>query len=421
MKSQAPPGSQNIHWFALLNALSFQIILGAPIILYAKDIGASSTVIGILASFTPLMTVLQLPAAKFLPVYGYRKFVLAGWGLRTIFIFFVAAVPLMGFLDPASKLVAIVAALFVFNFLRGIASAAWMPWIAALIPEEAKARFLSRDQIYMHAGSVLAALASALLMAGRVDPHEYSLVFAVSALAGTVALFFINRIPDVQAEGELASSSHPVPWREILFHPPFLALLVFNLLFVVVVGSLGVFTVEYLHEFPGFDAAQVLYLSGVSFAGSLLVLPFVGHLVDRFGCKPVLAASLVAIGLVILGWFLLAAGIVPCRKRTVGLLNLLSGGAGAAFSVANARIIFATMPQMGRNHFFALFTVITSLGLGASPVAWGISLDYLGTFEAVTGAFEWKRHSIYFAALFVLNIATVFQVARLHDRAPNGG
>ena len=39
-----------------------------------------------------------------------------------------------------------------------------------------------------------------------------------------------------------------------------------------------------------------------------------------------------------------------------------------------------------------------------------------GTFEAVTGAFEWKRHSIYFAALFVLNIATVFQVARLHDR-----
>jgi hypothetical protein len=79
------------------------------------------------------------------------------------------------------------------------------------------------------------------------------------------------------------------------------------------------------------------------------------------------------------------------------------------------------MPQMGRNHFFALFTVITSMGLGASPVVWGISLDYLGTFEAVTGAFEWKRHSIYFAALFVLNIATVFQVARLHDRAPNGG
>jgi MFS family permease len=416
LKLQAPPGTQNIHWFALLNALSFQIILGAPIILYAKEIGASSTVIGIIASFTPLMTVLQLPAAKFLPVYGYRRFVLTGWGLRTIFIFLVAAVPLMDFLEPATKLVVIVAALFVFNFLRGIASAAWMPWIAALIPEEAKARFLSRDQIYMFAGSILASLASALLMAGKVDAHEYALVFAVSALAGTAALFFIQRIPDVQGEEELASSSHPVPWKEILFHPPFLVLLVFNLLYVVVVGSLGVFTVEYLHEFPGFDAAQVLYLSGVSFAGSLAVLPFVGMLVDRFGSRPVLAVSLVVIGLAILGWFLLAAGIVPCRKRVVGALNLLAGGAGAAFNVANARIIFATMPQMGRNHFFALFTVITSLGLGAAPVAWGISLDFIGTYEAVTGALEWKRHSIYFAALFVLNLATVLQVSRLHEK-----
>jgi hypothetical protein len=63
-----------------------------------------------------------------------------------------------------------------------------------------------------------------------------------------------------------------------------------------------------------------------------------------------------------------------------------------------------------------LFTVITSLGLGAAPVVWGISLDFIGTYEAVTGALEWKRHSIYFAALFVLNLATVLQVSRLHEK-----
>lgn len=415
LKKPITPGVFNIHWFSLLNAVSFQIILGAPIILYAKSIGATSTAIGILAAFTPLMTVLQLPAAKWLPVYGYQRFVLMGWRLRTIFIFVVAAVPLLSFLNDVAKLVLLVAALFVFNFLRGIASTAWMPWIAALIPEEEKARFLSRDQIFMFCGSLIALLFSALLMAGDVASSEYSLVFLVSALAGTAALYFIKRIPDVCGSEQMRTSSEPVPWRKILFYPPFFSLLVFNLLFVIVVGSLGVFTIEYLHEWPGFSVSQVLYLSGLSFIGALVSLPFLGKLLDRFGCKPILAAALILFGAVIGGWFLLAAGVIPCQKRVVCLLNFASGVAGAAFSIANARIIFATMPQMGRNHFFALFTVISSLGLGAAPVVWGISLDFIGTYEAVTGSLHWKRHSVYFAVLFLLNLFTLLQVSRLRE------
>ena len=75
----------------------------------------------------------------------------------------------------------------------------------------------------------------------------------------------------------------------------------------------------------------------------------------------------------------------------------------------------ATMPEMGRNHFFALFTVITSLGLGGAPIAWGMILDVIGSFEAVTGAFHWKRHSIYFLALLALNAIALLYLPRLHE------
>ena len=398
-----------------MNAVSFQIILGAPLILYAKSIGASSTVIGALAAFTPIMTMLQWPAAKHLPVYGYKKFVLTGWSLRLVFVFLVALVPLMGFLDPTSKLVLLVLSLFVFNTLRGIASAAWMPWIAGLIPDEARAAFISRDQVALFVGSIISLAISSLMLGGEVSAWAYSLVFLVSALAGLLSLVFIKKIPEVSTGDDMSEASQPVPWREMLFHPPFFALLVFNLLFVLVVGSLGVFTVEYLHEFPGFGASQVLILSGISFVGSLAALPFVSRLVDRQGAKPVLAISLCLISLVILGWFLIAAGILPCSKRLIGGLNFLSGMAGAAFNVANGRLALATMPVLGRNHFCAMFSVITSLGLGAAPVAWGISLDVIGTYEVVTGAFHWKRHSIYFAVLFFLNIFTILQTRRIHE------
>jgi len=322
---------------------------------------------------------------------------------------------LLLFLNEVAKIVLLVASLFVFNFLRGIASTAWMPWMAALIPEEEKAAFLSRDQIFMFCGALLALLCSALVMSGDVGAMEYSLVFLVSALAGTGALFFIKRIPDVCGSEQMRKSSEPVPWKQILFYPPFFSLLLFNLCFVIVVGSLGVFTVEYLHEFPEFSVSKVLYLTGVSFLGALASLPFLGKMLERLGGKPVLAAALILFGGAIAGWFLVAGGLIPCTWHVICLLNFICGVAGAAFNVANARIIFATMPQMGRNHFFALFTVISSLGLGAAPVVWGISLDFIGSYEVITGALHWKRHSIYFAALFLLNLVTLLQVRRLRE------
>ncbi len=410
-----PKGSFNAHWFSLCNAVSFQIILGAPIILYAQSIGATSTVLGILAAFTPLMTVLQLPAAQFLGRYGYKRFVLMGWSLRTVFIFLVTVVPLASFLDGTSKLAIILASLFVFNLLRGISSAAWMPWIAALIPEEIRGRFLSLDQIFMHLGSLLALVASAIVMTGRVDPWEYALVFLISAIGATLSLSFIRRIPEVEASETVRNSSEPVPWRQIIAYPPFRELLRFNVIFMAVIGSMGVFTVEYLRAYPRFDVSVVLYLSGISFIGALVSLPFVGRLVDQAGSKPVMTGALCLFGATILGWFLVAAGVLPCSYWVIGTLNFFAGVAGSNFNLANVRIIMATMPEMGRNHFFALFTVITSLGLGAAPVVWGVSLDFIGTYEAVTGVFHWRRHSFYFLALFLLNIVALTLIRRLHE------
>jgi len=413
--SPYPRGSFNAHWFSLFNAVSFQIILGPPIIIFAKSIGASSTVLGILASFTPLMTVFQLPAAQFLGRYGYKQFVLMGWSLRTVFIFLVTLVPLLAFLDSTAKLALLLAALFFFNLLRGISSAAWMPWIATLIPEENRGRFLSLDQIFMHAGSLLALVSSAMVMSGRVEPWEFTIVFLLSAAGATMSLVFIRKIPEGAAPESIRKSSEPVPWRAILAFPPFRKLLIFNVIFMAVIGSLGIFTVEYLREFPKFDVSLVLYLSSISFIGALGSLPFVGRLVDDIGSKPVMAGSLGLFGAVIIGWFLIAAGILPCSMWTVGTLNFLSGVAGANFNLANVRIVMATMPEIGRNHFFALFTVITSLGLGAAPVMWGVSLDFIGSYEVVTGALHWRRHSIYFAALFVLNIVAISLIRRLHE------
>ena len=101
-----PAGLPNVFVFAIFNALSFQIVLGGPMVLYAKSLGASATVLGIIAGMMPLLVIFQIPAAKHVSRVGYKKFVFAGWGTRVGFIFAIALIPLSGgFLDTATQLV----------------------------------------------------------------------------------------------------------------------------------------------------------------------------------------------------------------------------------------------------------------------------------------------------------------------------
>lgn len=415
-KAIYPPGATYANWFGLFNALSWQITLGAPVILYAKSQGATATILGIIAAFTPLLVIFQLPAAHLLPKYGYRRFILAGWGSRTVVIFGLAVVPLLVFAPPAAKLALVALGLFIFNLLRGIASGAWLPWISELIPERLRGRFLSRDQIFSQVGCLTALLIAATILHGHPQPWQFSLVFLISALGATASLLFVRRIPDVTAPEQLKRSGHRVPWAAMLAYPPFFRLLVFNLFYVSVAGGIGVFTITFLKTVAGYDESRILFLATLGVAGALLTVPWLGRVLDRIGSKPVLVSCLLAFAVILLGWWLLACGIIGHALLVVAVLNLTWGIANVNFAVANSRLMMATMPLMGRNHFFALFTVITSLGLGITPIAWGVLLDAIGRHEFASGAISWNRYSIYFAMMLLISLAGALYALCLHEK-----
>src|SRR5262245_27478951 len=89
-----PPGLHNAYLFSTFNAFSFQVVLNSPMVLYAKTLGASATVLGIIAGMMPLLVIFQIPAASYIPRLGFKRFVYAGWGTRVMFIFVMALVPL---------------------------------------------------------------------------------------------------------------------------------------------------------------------------------------------------------------------------------------------------------------------------------------------------------------------------------------
>jgi len=44
-RSSFPPGLHNAFLFAAFNALSYQLVLSSPMVLYAKTLGASATIL----------------------------------------------------------------------------------------------------------------------------------------------------------------------------------------------------------------------------------------------------------------------------------------------------------------------------------------------------------------------------------------
>ena len=414
--SEVPPQATNSFRFSLYNAVNFQITLGAPMILYAKALGGSATTIGIVASLAPLMTVLQLPTAYFIPRVGYKGFVLFGWSVRAALLFLLAILPLLVFLPATVQVELMLICLFMFNVVRGISTGAWLPWLTALVPANARSTFLRFDQLHMQCGGMLAIAISTVVLWSGAQPWQFTLLFVISGLAGMMSLHFVRKIPDIEISEQARSSGQPVPWLEILKYPPFTKLLIFNVVYNWVVGGLAAFVIAFLEGRAGYTAGQVLAVSLAAAVGAFASVPFFGLILERTGSKPLLrlAMSLYLIG--ILFWVAVTSGVVPAHYVFVGCNYLILGVAGGLFSIANTRIAMDTMPVMGRNHFFSLFTVFASLSLGLAPIFWGVFLDTLGKHEFSIGFFQVNRFSTYFVLLSLLGILTFFLAEPLVEK-----
>jgi MFS family permease len=428
VKPKNPPGSFNAHWLALSSASSYEVMMGAPAFIYAKSLAASSTVLGITASLSALMSIFQLPAARHMSHFGYRRFLMIGWTIRAATIFIAAAVPMIGFLDEESKLAVLLCALLFFSLARGIFSVARMPWLSQLIPDENRPRFLSANQSFTVSGTLLALLISSIVISGSAAPWQYALTFLAAATIGTLALEFIKRMPEVQATGSVRLSGQRLRWQDMLTHDPFRRLLILNVIYAVAIGSVRVFTIEYVRDFANLDVQKMLYLSAYSFLGPLVVLPFGGRMLESVGGRVLMQAAGVGLAISMAAWMSVAAGALPCSQLVVAVLNFTAGSAVAVFNLANLRVTMANVPELGRDHYFALFTVVTSLVLGTAQISWGLILDAIGNFEVIIAGFRWTRHTIYFLTLLVLNTVVIAYTPSVftppapeHGEAPRKG
>ncbi|MCS6970677.1 MAG: MFS transporter [Planctomycetota bacterium] len=387
------PALRRALFFEAINACSWTAVLGAPCILLLKAQGASATVLGVALALMPLTQALQPLGARWLPRWGYRRTMTAGWRTRT---YAVAAIALIAagapWLGAAWVVGLTLAALLVFTVIRGFTSCAWLPWITALVPSEVRGRYLAWASLVVQALTVLCGLGYAAVLAVLPGHLGFAVIFAWATAMGFAAAHALERIPDAAVEPEPPAGG--VPWRAMLAHPPFARVLAFVLLTNLALAALGVLWVPTLRDVHQQSDSALALIPIWAALAQIAALPLIGPLVDRTGSKPVLAIAMLVWAAHAGLWSALAAGWLPLAWWSLALIQGTAGFAAAAHGVAGQSLLMASVPGQGRSHFFALHSLALAAGSGIAPVLWGLALDVTHGWQGPGGL---NAHALWYA------------------------
>jgi MFS family permease len=95
--------------------------------------------------------------------------------------------------------------------------------------------------------------------------------------------------------------------------------------------------------------------------------------------------------------------------------GVVLGFAYALVNMNHTRLAMVLAPQMGRSHFFALFSVVANLTLGLAPVIWGLLIDAFGARQFHFHGIELNRFSFFFCCVLLVFVAALVLCRRLEE------
>lgn len=399
-----PPRIHNAYLFQAFNAVSWQICLGSPLILFARELGAPAVVLGLLAGLAPLTSSLQLLVAPHAERIGYRKLMVSGWSARVVMLIFLTLLPLSTiFWPPAVVIGVLILIMIAFTTMRGIATCAWMPWVTAIVPRAVRGAYLSRDRTFIGVASVAALAVSGLFLFDHGAMWSFSIVFGLSFLGGATSLHFLNRIPEPVAATQTDLPARRLRWRDLLRDSTFVRLLIFAAVVQLCVLSTGTFITVFVREEVKLQDGAILWITAGAALVGIFSLRLLRSRIDGLGSRPFLGVVFLWWTIYYFVWFLMAARLVDGAQLLAPLMMLTAGFFASIYELSLTRLLMNTVgDRPGTTQYFALQSVIVSLLAGLSPIMWGWMLDNLDRVRLAVGGVSLDSYAIFFGVQWLL-------------------
>lgn len=403
-----------ISW-GVFGACWWNAVLGVAYTAYARLLGASPLMLGFLSASAVLGSVAQPFSSYLIERTGRRKriFLAACLVQRPLWVV-VGALP---FIIPAPyagwRPFGLLALTLGSSLLGYTGNPAWVSWMADIIPDRIRARFLGvRFRLATMTG-MLTGLVVGAALDWNSSYYVFLVIFGVAALMGTIDIimfFFVPRGEEKPSAQVLSLASIVrLPWRDRRFRP----YLAYAGLSAATYGIMGQFTALYLLEYiwVGKLLANV-YLMVLPLLVAALLGPTMGRLISRFGNRPVLLVMTVLAVPLPLMWG--AAG--PGSHLLLASTSALSGVVTAAQGVADLNMLFALTPARNRSAYIAAVFLVAGLIGAVAPVVGGaIAQALAGWSGSLAGLRLVNLHAVFLVATLLRVVHVVVVVPALPE------
>jgi len=267
--------------FNVFNSLSWNLLVGSIITLFAMRLGASSTYIGMLSALL-YTAFFFLPLGKLLA----RKFRIVSifsftWILRALGMIPVVLAPVaayFGHKDMALTLTLIGVAIF--HVVRGVGMIGNNPVLSNLSVGPDRGSYMTQVQIINSATGMFSGFAIAMVLGKEPPLYLYSIIMALGVICGITSGLFIRKVPEPPAGEKQEKKGSTHIFREAFSQPPVRLFLIILLIVALVSGVSRTFLVVYAREVFTQDDGMVLLYSVFGGLGNLLIGILIKFLVD---------------------------------------------------------------------------------------------------------------------------------------------
>ena len=400
--------------FGFFNALTWQIGIGTPMVLFAERLGASSFQVGLAYSFVFLLTPVQVAATSLLPRYGFKKLSLGGWSARSVFL----AMPIgLALLAPDVgepwMVNTLIWSVFFFCFFRSIGAAAMTTWFIGFLPPAVRGRYFANDQFLSGIAGVGTLIACSALFA-LLPIYTALLVQYVIAITGsTLSYYSLKRLPDIEKPAAISLRSVLRDTPRHLFAPsPFRHYLWLAVWYAVITTPIPPFAAYYLKVGDQLSAGKIMLFEVLRYCGVIFGAWVLRRRIDVTGARPFFLLALVLTALAAVCWWFYLRNSVGGMGAMFGIYFIVGLGA-VCWNIANLHYLPKVAPAAERALFVSIHGAATACIGGCAPILWGLVLKGSGPTGAPTidpVVFQW-----FFVT--VLGSACVLSVlmARIHE------
>ena len=395
------------NYFNVFNAISWNLLVGIIITLFALRLGASSTYIGLLGA-SGYMALFMLPLGKIIA----RRFSIIGvfsvtWILRSVSMLFAVAAPFLEYSGQRNlALVLIMLGVFLFHILRGIGMIGNNPVLSLLTTGPDRGSYMTQIQIINSLIGMFGSFVIAMVLGLNPPISVFSVLLVAGVITGIISGYIIRNVPEPQGETEgkkmkLLDIFKDAFARNELRHFIFIIFLV-----ALVSGVTRTFVVVYAREVFGHNDGLISLYSVFGGLGFLLAGISIKFLVDRVGAKPLFIVCVIIGFISIIPVIFFPAAAVENMTSAILFMVFLFfmlnfgflGSEGIAHTYFLALIPGNKMLDFGILYFF----IFGIAGAGGAFVA-GILLDLF----TAAGVIPFISFKILFGIMSVITIAAL--------------